>query len=143
MESAAAMIESPSQNKQMGTSSSSSSVMVESPPSNQGHTLFLSAYKSLAVVKTEHTLIAKITNTTTGQVMTLGQREMERLMQAMSFAFSHRQNLLTEAEKNSLAEATLLTPKPVKMKLVFTDSPIIVSTTSSPILPSGFCLFVV
>ena len=141
----AAMIQSPPQNKEM-----ESAAMVESPPQNKEHTLFLSGYKSLAVVKTEHTLIAKITNTVTGQFMTLGQKEMVKLIHAMSFAFRHRENLLTEAEKNSLAEeATFLTPKkPVKRKLTFTDSPIIISsseeqnsTTSSPIPPSGLPLY--
>lgn len=111
---------------------------MDSPQNNQ--TLFLSRYRSLTVIKTEHTVVAKITNTSTGQVMTLSKAAVEKLMAAMSFVYDERNAMLTDDERHKLQEEDIRTPKlPVKRKLTFvdSDSPIIIdeSPNSSPEIP--------
>ena len=108
-------------------------------PQNRDHTLLLSRYRSLSVIKTDHTLVAKITNTSIGQAMSVSQTAVKKFIAAMSLCMERRENLLTETNKDALAtDSTLIThKKPVKRKLTFdySDSPHMFSNSdSSPII---------
>ena len=75
--------------------------------------MFLSRYRSLTVIRAEPFLVAKICNSATGQVMTLSQSTVKKLIAAMLFAMGTVESVLTKAERSAHStdsNAELCTP---------------------------------